>query len=457
MFWRLLLAFAAFAVFAAIVAVFVLNLLNNLPVQSLVVPIVLLVGIAAVFPAWLFARRFVKPLQGITDGANRIAEGDYSHRIHGGVWGESRLLALTFNKMSKRLEAQFEQLESDRNQLRTILGGMVEGVVAVGPGQRILFANEAAGRMLEFNPYTAVSRPIWEVSRQPQIQEVLMVALQGSEAHREEFDWKGPTTRQLAIYVAPLPGDPAPGAVMVLHDVTKLRLLERLRQDFVANVSHELKTPLSVIKACIEALIDGAVEDTEARRPFLEQISEQGERLHALILDLLSLARIESGEEIMEIQAVSIDQAIADCLERHSPRAVAKNIHLAPVQPSSSATPLYVWADEEALSQILDNLVDNAVKYTPIGGTINVSWRENGGNIQIQVEDSGPGIPERDLPRIFERFYRVDKARSRALGGTGLGLAIVKHLVQVMEGTVKASSVVGKGTTMTVALPKAPE
>ena len=451
MLWRLLFAFVIFAVLAAFAAGLMLHLLNDKASPPLVIALVFVVGVVAVLPAWLFARRFVKPFLVLTDGANRIAQGDYGHRIHGGAWGESRSLASTFNAMSKRLSAQFEQLEADRYQLRTILGGMVEGVVAIGPGQRILFANEAAGRMLEFDPQTTVGRAIWEVTRQPQIQEVLAKALKGTEPRRDEFDWKGPKPRQLAIYVAPLPGVPAPGAVLVLHDMTELRRLELLRRDFVANVSHELKTPLSVIKACVEALLDGAVEDTEARRPFLEQISDQGERLHALILDLISLARIESGEEVMDIQPVAIEQAVADCRERHQQRAEAKSQQLV----VEAGVPALVFADEEALSQILDNLVDNAIKYAPVGGRIQVGWQDNGPTVALIVEDSGPGIPERDLPRIFERFYRVDKARSRELGGTGLGLAIVKHLVQVMKGTVGVRSIVGKGTTFTITLPKA--
>jgi two-component system, OmpR family, phosphate regulon sensor histidine kinase PhoR len=452
MVWRLLIAFVGFAAMAALGAVFLLLGLQSAVARAL---IPLLLTFAAIPPAWLLARRFVRPFQELTDATYRIAEGEYSHRIPGGAWGESRSLARTFNTMSNRLEAQFQQLESDRHQLRTILGGMVEGVVALGPEQRVLFANEAAGQMLEFDPHQVVGRPIWEVTRLPQIQEVLAKAIRDTSPRREEFDWTGPTSRQLAIYVAPLTGDPAaPGAVLVLHDVTELRRLERLRQDFVANVSHELKTPLSVIKACIEALIDGAVEEPESRRPFLEQISDQGERLHALILDLISLARIESGEEILDFQAVPLEHAVADCLDRHQPRADAKRLSLRAV-PAERDRGVYVMADDEALSQILDNLVDNAVKYTPEGGAIQVRWRSNGANVHLQVEDSGTGIPERDLARVFERFYRVDKARSRELGGTGLGLAIVKHLVQVMKGTVKATSQVGKGTTMTITLPRA--
>lgn len=454
MFWRLQIAFVAFAVLAAFVVAILLLLLNKPPVPVVLIPLILIVGISAFLPAWLFARRFVKPLQDLRDGAKRIAEGEYGHQIHGGVWGESRSLARTFNAMSECLSSQFEQLETDRFQLRTILGGMIEGVVAVGSGQHILFANEAAGRMLEFNPQTAVGRAIWEVTRQLQIQEVLLSALQDTEPRRDEFDWTGTSSRQLAVYVAPLPGNPAPGAVIVLHDITELRRLERLRQDFVANVSHELKTPLSVIKACIEALLDGAVDDVQERRPFLEQIADQSERLHSLILDLISLARIESGEEVLDFQAVPLDEAVVQCLDRYHAQAKAKNVQLVVVPSDPESSSASVWADEEALSQILDNLIDNAVKYTPEGGLIELGWVANGANIDLKVEDNGPGIPARDLPRIFERFYRVDKARSRELGGTGLGLAIVKHLVHVMKGSVKAASTIGKGTSFMITLPK---
>lgn len=451
MFWRLLFAFVAMAILAAIVA---LLLQDRVSGTLGVVAVVGGVAVIVIGPAWLLARRFVRPLQSLTEGAHRIAEGEYGHQIHAGAWSESRLLARTFNLMSQRLDAQFQQLEADRRQLRTILGGMTEGVVAIGPGQRVLFANEAAGQMLEFNPQTAVGRPLWEVSRQPQLQELLNRALQGSQACREEFEWTGPISRRLAIYFAPLAGDRAPGAVLVSNDITELRRLEHMRRDFVSNVSHELKTPLSVIKACIEALIDGAVEDREARRPFLDQIHDQGERLHALILDLISLGRIESGELVLDLQPGSIEQAVGDCLDRHHVRGEAKRIALLACPPEFNYETLALMEDE-ALAQVLDNLVDNAVKYTQEGGEIRVSWRALDGQVEVQVQDNGPGIPERDLPRIFERFYRVDKARSRELGGTGLGLAIAKHLVQAMNGSIKVRSQVGRGTTFTITLPRA--
>lgn len=451
MFWRLLLAFVALAIISAVLAVVLRHRFEDSINSATLVAVVVTITI---LPAWLLVQRFVKPLQELTEGANRIAEGEYGHQIDAGVWSESRLLARTFNQMSQRLEAQFQQLEADRQQLRTILGGMIEGVVAIGSGQRVLFANEAAGHMLEFNPQTAVGRPLWEVSRQPLLQDLLARALKGSEPYREEFDWIGPTSRQMAVYVAPLTGERAASAILVLNDITELRRLERLRRDFVANVSHELKTPLSVVKACIEALLDGAVDDPDARRPFLEQIHDQGERLHALILDLISLARIESGESVLDLQPLSVEQMVADCLDRHRFPADNKRITLHALPPRTDQEVL-VLADDEALSQVLDNLVDNAVKYTQEGGEIRVSWSQNHAHVELQVQDNGPGIPERDQQRIFERFYRVDKARSRELGGTGLGLAIAKHLSQSMNGSIKVRSQVGRGTTFTIVLPRA--
>jgi signal transduction histidine kinase len=237
-------------------------------------------------------------------------------------------------------------------------------------------------------------------------------------------------------------------------DREKLRRLERLRQEFVANVSHELKTPLAVITACVETLLDGAADDAPARAAFLAQVAEQADHLHALILDLLSLARVESGAEVFDFQDVALAEAVPACLERHRAHADSKRHLLETIVPAEGhALSVMAWADEEAVGQILDNLVDNAVKYTPEGGRIQVRWWAEDGQACLEVADSGIGIPEADLPRVFERFYRVDKARSRELGGTGLGLAIVKHLAQAMRGSVAARSRPGQGSTFTVRLP----
>jgi len=443
-------------------------------------------GIAALALALWLARRFTRPLQELTTGAERIAAGDYGQKVYSAGQDEVGTLARTFSHMSQRLAGQFAQLEEDRQQLRMILSGMVEGVIALDAEQNILFANERAAELLGFDSQTRAGRKLWEVVRIRSLQNLVRRALSEPNPCEEELNWNGPTIKSLTVHAARLPGSPSRGAVLVLHDTSELRRLERLRQDFVANVSHELKTPLSVIKACVETLLGGAIEDPEHRGPFLERIAEQADRLHLLILDLLSLARIESGTEAFAFAPVPLEPVVQACLERHRARAESKSLVLEAVGPNSdkesdeetrrqgdrekvadalvsfspcppvSLSGVAAWADEEAIDQILDNLVDNAVKYTPPTGRIWVRWRSADGQVFLEVEDTGIGIPEQDLPRIFERFYRVDKARSRELGGTGLGLSIVKHLVQAMHGTVRATSRPGQGTTFSVQLPRAP-
>jgi two-component system phosphate regulon sensor histidine kinase PhoR len=416
---------------------------------------IMLTIFAALLPAWWLLRRYAHPIHELTTGAQRVAAGEYGHKVYAGGGGELAALARTFNEMSERLADQFAQVEDDRRQLRTVLDGMIEGVVAIDAQQRLLFANDRAAQLLEFHPTMGIGRRLWEIVRHKPSLQLVEKSLATGAPLRDEFDWKGEHTKSLAVYVSPMKGAGGHGAILVLHDTSELRRLERLRHEFVANVSHELKTPLSVIKASVETLIDGAVDDADHRGAFLEQINEQSDRLHNLILDLLSLARIESGQQSLEIERVAIAEAVFNCLERHRARAEANKqtlTALAPDEPSASE----IWTDEEALGQILDNLVDNAVKYTPDGSHIRIRWYGCGELICIEVEDNGPGIPERDLPRIFERFYRVDKARSRELGGTGLGLAIVKNLVQILKGSVRVTSISGRGATFIVCLPRTP-
>lgn len=478
MFWRL---FGTFGVLwlvsiGLLGAVIVYRVRQQLPegqvilaeVTHLVLIAVAITGVLSLGVAFWLARRIAQPIQELTDATERIAAGGYGHKVYAAGVDEVGSLARTFNHMSERLAAQFAQLQEDRQQLRTILSGMVEGVVALDAEQRILFANERAAELLEFQPTAAVGRKLWEVVRQSALQEIVQQALAEPGTHRQELNWNGPAVRSLTVHAARLPGvdlalrngDPprARGAVVVLHDTTELRRLERLRQEFVANVSHELKTPLTNIKAYVETLLEGAVEDPHNRVPFLEKVLEQSERLHALILDLLSLARIESGNEVYDFQVVPLAPAVAACLERYRGRAEARGQTLQAVPPPAGDAA--AWADEEAIQQILENLVDNALKYTPPGGRIIVRWGpgDDGPQRQVflEVEDSGIGIPEADLPRIFERFYRVDKARSREMGGTGLGLSIVKHLVGTLHGSIRAASRLGHGSTFTVLLPAAP-
>jgi two-component system phosphate regulon sensor histidine kinase PhoR len=327
-------------------------------------------------------------------------------------------LAKTFDAVAPELQDRVGRLGRDVEQLRVVLGGMAEGVIAIDARRRLLFANKSADLLFGLGPQA--------VGRLPRV---------------------------LAIHGALLPGSSPSGAVLVFHDVTELRRLERMRQDFVANVSHELKTPLASIKAYTETLLDWALHDEEVNVRFLNRIEEQAERLNQLILDLLSLARLESGQEVFHHGPLALSAVVETCIETHKGRAEAKDLDLrldlGPVDEST-----LVMADEEAIHQILDNLIDNAIKYTPARGWVRVACKMTDEEVELEVADSGIGIPRDDLPRIFERFYRVDKARSREMGGTGLGLSIVKHLIQSIGGQITVDSRLGEGTRFTVELPR---
>jgi len=400
---------------------------------------------------------YTRPLEEMVEFVEKISENQSRETIAFPGGNAVTNLSRSLSRLNDRLNNRIALLEEDRQQLRTILSGMVEGVVALDSEQRILFVNDRASQLLELPQRGIIGRRLWEILRQRPLLDLVQRSLNRPESCREELKWNGATERSLTVHAARLPGTPTRGAVLVLHDTTELRRLERLRQDFVANVSHELKTPLSVIKANVETLIDGAVDDAKHRGAFLNQISSQSDRLHHLILDLLSLARIESGQEMFDFQIVLIEPVIELCINRHLTRAETRNQRLKMILPpghDNTRISPSVWADEEVVDQIVDNLLSNAVKYTPEGGSIHVSWKEDLTTLELEVSDTGIGIPASDLPRVFERFYRVDKARSREMGGTGLGLSIVKHLAHAMGGNVRAVSEVGKGTSFFVTLPK---
>ena len=363
--------------------------------------------------------------------------------------------AQALNSMNSQLAESFQQIERDKDQLQTILSGMIEGVIAFDNEQTILFVNHRAAQLLDLaHPGQVVGKKL-AVIGVPEAMLILAVkTLANHGPYRSEVDLE-PAPRSLNVYVSRLPEPNSSGAVMVLNDTTELKRLERLRQDFVANVSHELKTPLANIKSSVEVLLDGAADDVESRTMFLHQIDEQAVRLEALVIDLLSIAQLESGATHFTMNAVVVDDAVDACLDRHRTRGETKKLLLSAVAVGDSASKIAVWCDDDALAQILDNLVDNAIKYTPHQGRVTVRWRLDADQVCIEVENEGAGIPEEKLPRIFERFYRVDKARSREMGGTGLGLSIVKHMTQAMQGSVSVTSKLNVGTTFSVCLPQA--
>jgi two-component system, OmpR family, phosphate regulon sensor histidine kinase PhoR len=416
-------------------------------------------GLALVaYTAWSWSRALAE----VSRGLQAMGAGQKPRLVLRAVPGPIGVLVKAFNVAAAEIQARIEGLDQERQQLLVVLEAMDEAVIAVDSRRRLLFANASAHRLFGLEEASS-GRLVPELIRSPQVQDAVEATLgvAGPNAYQGELTLPGrdaasrAQNRSLSARGTPLPGRPSPGVVLVFHDVTDLRRLERMRQDFVANASHELKTPLASIKAYNETLLDWALHDDSVNTRFLERIDEQVERLNQLIMDLLSLARIESGQELFEHNPLSVVPVVEACVEAHRGRAEAKCLRL-DFERGGLDEEAQVLADEEAIRQIVDNLVDNAIKYTPEGRSVSVSCWSDHDEVCIEVADTGIGIPRDDLPRIFERFYRVDKARSRELGGTGLGLSIVKHLVGSIGGQVDVTSRLASGSRFTVHVPRRP-
>lgn len=401
----------------------------------------------------VFSRAFTRRLDRMTHVAQAIAAGDYGLQPPVGSGDEIGRLGEAIADMSNQLEQRMEDLSRERNELRAILASMLEGVVAVDREERVVQMNDIAGRFLGTTPAEATGRRIWEVTRLEDIGETVAAVLaDASEQSREIRVTRDRQERDLAIHASPLKSDSEGtfGAVLVLHDVTELRRLETVRRDFVANVSHELKTPLTAIRGFVETLLDDEEMDPATRRRFLERSRDQAMRLGTLVSDLLVLSRVESESDALERKPIDLRNPVRDGIRRLTPDASGRRLEFRAEVPDQ---PVPVLGDTESLRQVADNLLDNAIKYTPDGGAVAIRLRTESGFAVLEVEDTGIGIETKDLGRIFERFYRVDKARSRELGGTGLGLSIVKHIVEAHAGRVTVASRPGRGTTFRVEIP----
>lgn len=361
-------------------------------------------------------------------------------------------VASALERAQASIRLEIAQLSGQRDRMQNVINSMAEGVIGVDGEQRILLMNDAACKIFSLREGAALGRPVWEQVRSPQLQSWVAAAVEKALPSGGEMHLRSAIGRDLALSVSAFHGPALTGAVIVVTDITELRRLERVRQQFVANASHELKTPITSIQACIETLIDGAVEDPQCRDRFLQTICEQTERLDALVKDLLILARLESEPMTREPRPIWIEALIRMCYERHLQTAERKGLTLTmhPISPD-----LKIMAEEDALEHILDNLIDNALKYTDAGGKVTLSLRTDGNSATVDVSDTGIGIPQHHLSRIFERFYRVDRHRSRDVGGTGLGLSIVKHLVQAIGGSVAVTSRLNEGSTFSVRFPLA--
>ncbi|TWT73179.1 sensor histidine kinase [Allorhodopirellula solitaria] len=410
----------------------------------------LLFGLLTTVITYLLIGRIIHPLALLTRNVQAISDGKSQElaRVHSS--DEVGTLSAAFNQMQSELATRFGQLRERNEQLSTVLGNLLEGIIAVDANENVVMANDASRRMLSMPE--AVGRPLLELTRCRPLHDAVRKCLSTGATVKTEFVSEGAVRRDLALRATRLPGYPSPGVLVVLHDISELRRLESLRHQFVANVSHELKTPLASIKAYAETLRNGAIRDEENNLIFVNRIEEQAERLHQLIVDMLHIARVEAGEEAFDITQVAVQNVVDASVRMSAQSAKQKNIRLLVEPPPERVV---VVADENGLRTVLDNLLSNAVKYTPEDGKVTVRWSVEDQQCILEVQDTGIGIAPEHQKRIFERFYRVDEARSRDLGGTGLGLSIVKHLCLSFNGSVELQSVWGEGTTFRVSLPVA--
>ncbi|MFH7320845.1 ATP-binding protein [Desulfurivibrio sp. D14AmB] len=415
----------------------------------------LLIALLVIMLAWLVARHLSRPLEEMKAGAERFAAGELSGGITEDGPEEVVALARAMNRMAGQLDRRLRTIERQRGQLQTVFCSMVDGVITVDGPERVVEINQAAADLLGVQPERTKGKNIEVAIRNSALKQLIRQTLTGGEPVESDLTLLGPQGREHFCRVqgnrlADL-DDRGHGAVVVISDLTRLRRLESLRRDFVANVSHELKTPITSIEGFAETLLDGALEEPEGARRFTGIILQQSRRLHAIVEDLLTLSRIEQEDRRREIPLQelplleTLQAAVQVCRERAAAREMALALH--------GPEKLRAWINPALLEQALVNLIDNAIKYSPPGRPITIEARSGEGEIMIMVRDRGPGIPAAALPRLFERFYRVDKARSTRMGGTGLGLAIVKHIVQAHRGRVEVSSEPGQGTVFTIYLP----
>jgi two-component system phosphate regulon sensor histidine kinase PhoR len=410
---------------------------------------IVLSGLVTAIVVRIAANRWSRAIEQLTQGVSLLAKQDFDQRFRADAGEETRRLSAALEELRVVVGEKRDEMRDELDLNHTILQGMTEGVIAVDETQRITLANKACGRLLRMATPDLVGRPLLEATRSRPLYDAVLLALSRPGPLTSEFDVGDSPKRSLLLRAVRLPGNPSAGVVVVLHDVSEIRRLENVRKEFVANVSHELKTPLASIKAYAETLSNGAVNDPSVNLTFVKRIEEDAERLHQLIIDMLQIARIESHQQAFNITRVVIDDAVHRCIEQMQPHAAAKQLALVAEAPP---TPLAIDIDDEGLQTILANLVDNAIKYTN-KGSVTVRWWSESETAIVQVRDTGIGISEADQSRIFERFYRVDQARTRGVGGTGLGLSIVKHLVQAFRGDVSLVSRWGVGSKFEVRLP----
>ena len=416
----------------------------------------IIIAILASLVCLMISRRISRPIETMRQSADRFARGELSHRLMPPETVELAGLAQAMNQMAQELEERIQAIVQQRNESEAVLSSMVEGVVALDAEERIMHYNAAAARLLKGTSDVLQGRSIQEVMRNRELHHMIRTTLDRGDVSRGDIALYQTDEQILHAHCTPLfDGDGRRmGALLVMNDVTQLRRLETMRSDFAANVSHEIKTPLTAIQGFVETLCQGSVTDPGEVKRFLEIIDKHVKRLTAIVDDLMQLARLEQGAERpnVRLESVPIQSILRAAVQLCRANAEEKAMVIDVVCDDA----LTARVDADLMEQAIVNLLDNAIKYSPSNSRIELSAQVVAGQLQIRVKDEGIGIAKKHLSRLFERFYRVDKARSRRMGGTGLGLAIVKHIVQAHSGQVTVESVQGKGSTFAITLPVVP-
>ncbi len=396
------------------------------------------------------ASETIKPINRMIHISRKFSEGDFGRRIIEVSHDEIGELAQTLNTMAQDIEDKIKEVKAQNQRFEAIFSSMVEGVLVVDRSGRIVSINPAIENIFDVKKADTERKLLLEAIRNNDIAELIEGILKRGEPLSSEIKLVYPVSRVFQVSGTPIfEGDNVSGCLAVIHDITEMRRLETVRSDFVANVSHELKTPLTSIKGFVETLLEGAIDDNKNGRAFLQIILDHTDRLDKLVNDLLALSHLESKEIKLQQKPYDISRQIDDIIMGFRSQLKKGEIEAKNEAPKN----LTVYADKDRVDQVITNLIDNAIKFNKKNGSVRIYCEESGGLIKVTVEDSGAGIPVKDIPRIFERFYRVDKARSRDLGGTGLGLSIVKHIVELHGGAAGVESVEGIGSKFWFTLP----
>ncbi|MBF2638167.1 PAS domain-containing protein [Listeria welshimeri] len=415
----------------------------------------LVFGIALVIIAAIsvfIARKITRPVNEIIEVSTDLANHKYDSRIHGKVSGELQDLSISVNMLAESLEKQMFEIKQNEQRLNAIVQNLVSGVMLINVDKQVIMTNRTMYQILGESEITG--KPFYEVIKSFALSQLIETTFETKTMQQKEIILYFPREMILDASVSPILAEDGEitGIILLLHDITQIRHLENVRSEFVTNVSHELKTPVTALKGFAETLLDGAMYDEVLLKKFLTIIKEESDRLHRLIMDILALSRIEQNPVTENIELVDVDEVIEQSARTIFEMATGKNIHVS--VPEKNITPVIIETDRDKLQQILINLLSNAINYTPLDGKVEVKLIEHEAEVIIEVTDNGIGIPAKDIDRVFERFYRVDKARSRHSGGTGLGLSIVKHLVENCGGRIEVESQEEIGSTFRVTLPK---